>query len=158
VHHFVDGYNYLHRARLPVPRRLEEARSRLARRLAPLARGGGAVTIFWDARGRASAGVPGGSDREAVGGVEMCYCPGRDGADGAIRARLRAAPDPRSIRVVTDDAEVARAAKQLGARVSSVAAIEKRLAGRAPAEPADDDKPPPPGPDEIAGWLRYFGA
>lgn len=161
MHYLVDGYNYLHRARLLEKNRLEQGRSALAFRLAPLVRRGERVTIFWDARGGAAAGPM----RESIGGVEMVFCREREGADGAIRAFVCLAREPRDLAVVSDDTDVTLAARQLKAHVLRVSALESLLAPcRAgarpePEVPPGEEKPPPPrGAREVEDWLDYFGA
>jgi predicted RNA-binding protein with PIN domain len=173
MHYLIDGYNYLHRAKLFDPRRLEAGRSLLAFRLAPLVAPGDLATIFWDAKKTS----PSGSGREVIHKVEMIYCHGSDGADGAIRAYLRLADAPEDLCVVTDDREVAAAARQQRAAVLSVRAVEEQLfpekrrrgarkkpqrprPGPPPATDADEDedaKPAAPRGDEIRDWLEYFG-
>jgi predicted RNA-binding protein with PIN domain len=154
VHFLVDGYNYLHRARLFGDVSLEQARHRLATRLRALRGKGDEVTIVWDAR-RAPSGLPRG---EADRGVEHEFAHrDRGSADEAILRRLRAAADARGYCVVSDDGEVVRSARQLGAAVRSIADVESRVRGRIPSAPDDDEKPPPPRGSEVDDWLRIFG-
>lgn len=171
MHYLIDGYNYLHRAKLFDPRRLEQGRSVLAWRLTPLLERGDLATIFWDARKT----TPGGGAREVIHKVEMIYCPGAEGADGAIRAYLRLTDAPEDLCVVTDDREVAAAARQHRASVLSVRAVEEQLfpekrggarRGRRPEQreraavedDEDEKKPGAPHHDEIDGWLDFFRA
>jgi predicted RNA-binding protein with PIN domain len=159
VRYLVDGYNYLHRARL-LRGDLQRARRGLEARLVTLRGRGHQVTVVWDAR-RAPPGLPG---REERASVESVYARGSAGsADAAILDRLRHADDPRRYVVVTDDREVAGAARQLGARTASVAEVEAIVAPPSARDaPAGEDpaseKPPAPSPGEVAGWLDYFGA
>jgi predicted RNA-binding protein with PIN domain len=166
MHYLVDGYNYLHRARLFDATRLEALRLALARRIGALLSATDRATIFWDARGGAPRGA---AVREAVGRVEMVYCRGGEGADGAIRAYLRVAAAPRDVCVISDDREVAGTARQHRALVLAVREAERRL-GRGTARAArsagadfpageeeGDEKPPPPGREGVGDWLAWFG-
>jgi predicted RNA-binding protein with PIN domain len=177
MHYLIDGYNYLHRAKLFDARRLEHGRSVLALRLAPLLARGDRGTIFWDAHGP----VRPGPSREVIHGFEMVYCHGVEGADGAIRAYARAVLDPDEVCVVTDDRAVREPARQLGAGTLWVRDVEAKVAPREPADgrrkrgrarpaaPAagpdratddaeEDAKPPAPGGSEVGEWLDYFDA
>lgn len=154
VHFLVDGCNYLHRARLFGDVSFEQARHRLEVRLRVLRGKGDQVTIVWDAR-RAPPGVP---RAEADRGVEHEFAHrDRGSADEAILRRLRTAADPRGFCVVSDDNDVTRPARQLGAAVRSVADIESRVRGRGAPEDVGDEKPPPPRGAEVDEWLRIFG-
>jgi predicted RNA-binding protein with PIN domain len=153
----IDGYNYLRRANLFRGAALEVARRRLAERLRPLARAGDRVTIVWDAR-NAPGGLP---SEETAGGARHVFARRSASADDEILLRLRNAEKPRSYCVVSDDTDITRPAKQLGAAVLSIRDAEMRLAaaGRPPIEQGEDDdeKPPPPRGNEIQEWLDLFG-
>ena len=154
-HYLVDGYNYLHRARLFGDVSLEQARHRLEVRLRALRGRGDTVTIVWDSK-RPPPGVP---RRPAERGVAHEFAHRAASADEAILRRLRDADDARRFCVVSADNDVARPARQLGAAVRSVREIESRVRGREPAAAAEgeDDKPPPPRGAEVDEWLRLFG-
>jgi predicted RNA-binding protein with PIN domain len=156
----VDGYNFAHRAGLfggdP-----EAARRRTLARLQALARGGDRVTVVWDAR-HAPPGAPG---RSVTGSVEETFA--REGsADEEILRLVRDADAPRELCVITDDLEVSRPAKAIGAAGMSVKeAVAKLGAGerhRGPRGDAGDDtaggeKPPLPTEAELDEWEKLFG-
>lgn len=181
MRYLVDGYNYLHRARLFDARDLEGGRRRLERRLAPLRRSGDQVTLVWDSKGGGAA-ARGAPPRESGRDVEHLFPRGRKTADEVILDWIRRAEDPGALCVVSDDGDIARPAKQLGARVRSVASVERELArisGEVPGGPRGraggprarrggearggggqeeaDEKPPPPSRAEVDEWLRAFG-
>ncbi len=54
---------------------------------------------------------------------------GRDAADDDIAARAARDPDPETLTVVTSDAELARRAREHGARVESAGRFLRRLEG-----------------------------
>lgn len=165
MHYLVDGYNYLHRARLFDGRSLEGSRRRLAERLRVLRRAGDQLSIVWDAQ-NAPPGLP---SIEPQRSIDHVFAHRTGSADDDIVARVRNADDPARLCVISDDGDVARPARQLGARVLSIReaeALVARLGGgpRAPAprsEVADEDeddevKPAPPSGAEADAWLRAF--
>ena len=168
MHFLIDGYNYLHRANLIGSRPLRVARRALAVRLRPLGRRGDRVTIVWDA----ADGPPEAGGESAGLSVESVFPrESHRSADSAIVDYVRHAADPGSITVVTDDRDLARSARNLGAKVRSIAQAEALVApeeaeaadrgspGKVPwaGEEGEDEKPPPPSPREVVDWLRYFG-
>ena len=149
----IDGYNVMHR--LPgfpelIDRDQAEARERFLRLLAPLAlRSKESWTVVFDG--------PGGGSDHAPGPLAVVFA--RD-ADAWIMRELRASRRPGSMTVVTsDEKDIGRAARALGAAVLSaeeiVASLRKRASG--------GDRPPPPEKPEHASqaeveyWLRRFG-
>ena len=83
-------------------------------------RAGEPLVVFFDGRPieLAPSGAP----------VEVRFAPGgRDAADDAIVAFLRAAPPGTDARVVTSDAALARRARALGAAVEPAGAFRRRL-------------------------------
>ena len=129
----IDGHNALHRLRIARGDHSEDRRELLlrVRDVNP------AAIVYFDARG-APPGLPE-SAREH--GVRVRYCR-RQEADRAILESVRSSDRPRDLLVVTDDAEVARGARQMGARTSGV--IEW-FGGDEPDRPDPDDKPAPGG-------------
>ncbi|HVY62000.1 MAG TPA: NYN domain-containing protein, partial [Planctomycetota bacterium] len=121
-------------------------------------RAGDKVTIVWDAR-NAPGGAP---SEELAGGARHVFARRTASADDEILLRLRNAERPRSYCVVSDDLDVARPAKQLGASVLSIRDAERRIgAALRPAaleEDAErDEKPPAPRGREVQDWLELFG-
>jgi (2Fe-2S) ferredoxin len=157
MHALVDGHNALFRLaiRAATP---EEARRELLRRVAAVSRD---ATVFFDAMG-APLSAPG-VDRD--GGLEVHYCRGTE-ADEVILAAVRAAARPETLIVVSDDRELTGRARQLGARVSGVAAwLEPGVApapsagrptpaGGAPLTAADFGLPPVIDLKSAGGWLE----
>jgi len=163
MHYLVDGYNYLHRARLFDGRSLEGSRRRLAERLRVLRRAGDQLSIVWDAQ-NAPPGLP---SIEPQRSIDHVFAHRTGSADDDIVARVRSADDPARLCVISDDGDVARPARQLGARVLSIREAESLVArlGGGPRTPApravvpddeDDEKPPPPSGAEADEWLRAF--
>ena len=150
---WIDGYNVMHR--LPeiagmLADQPEEGRALFLRRLAPLVfRSRESWTVVFDAprQGRGSAAGP----------IHVVYT---QDADGWIIARLREHAHPGQVTVVTsDEQDIGRAARELGARVLSaddlVAALEKRQSALAP--PERPEKPETVSDEERDFWLDQFG-
>ena len=149
----MDGYNVMHR--IPgfpeiIERDQEEARERFLRLIAPLAlRAKESWTVVFDG--------PGGGRDRAPGPVDVVFT--RD-ADAWILRELRAERHPGSVTVVTsDEKDIGREARSLGAAVQSAdamaAAIAKRKRGAAP-RPAPE-KPEHSSEADVDYWLRRFG-
>jgi len=141
----VDGCNFLGRAR---GWSLGEAsdRARLIRRLQDYRRAHPAQEVrLWFDGERGS--------RERIAGVEVLYV-GPRSADESIldfvRGLERAARS--QARLITDDRDLARRARQSGARTSGVSWLAERL-----VEPGDGSSEPQLGPGELQEWLEYFG-
>jgi predicted RNA-binding protein with PIN domain len=81
------------------------------------------ITVVFD--GRALVDLPEG----VHGGVRVLYAPkrSRGGADDRIVEELRAEDQPREVRVVTSDRELAQRVRILGARVEGAGALWTRL-------------------------------
>ena len=108
--------------------------------------------VFFD------AGLPGGFSSDLSSGpVKVVFAHGGTSADAMIMARIRKAPDPGAVMVVSDDREVIAAALQRRMRV-----IGARDFARLWAAPsvAPDEKDPAPrlSPREVNEWLAEFGA
>ena len=115
------------------------------------ARTGKRVTVVFD------RGLPGGVSRALSGGrVEVVFAPTGGSADDVLRHRIRRAPDPGGLIVVSSDREVIAAAEDRGARVVRAEAFVSQL-----------ESPPPRGidekadgrvaPEEVDEWLKVFG-
>jgi predicted RNA-binding protein with PIN domain len=78
------------------------------------------VTVVFDGR-RVELGEGGGVD------VRFASRPGRDAADDDIAALVAAAAEPKTLRVVTSDAELARRVRAGGAEVIGAKAFRDRL-------------------------------
>ncbi|MHC4389819.1 MAG: NYN domain-containing protein [Planctomycetota bacterium] len=167
----VDGYNYLHRARL-LGGDLRRARLALLGRLSVLAGDRNRVHVVWDAeRGTREGTAPrDGGVLESRGRVESVFARNCT-ADDEILAWIRSSEKAASLCVVTDDRELFGRAEQLGARTMRVAEVEERFAkkgrkvvgtGRREEDPAgeaaESEKPRAPRGSEVKEWLDYFGA
>ena len=97
------------------------ATRRLLGQLRAFADGGEDVTVVLD------HGRPEWEGRQGTLEVVIAPRTGRDAADDAIARRVAADPDPRSIRVVTSDAALARRAREHGAEVEGAGAFRSRL-------------------------------
>jgi len=89
--------------------------------------------------------------------VKVSFAHSATNADRLIMARIRKAPDPGAVTVVSDDREVRDAALQHRMRVISATDFARLLS--APAPSAADEKDPNPtlSPQEKAYWLAEFG-
>jgi predicted RNA-binding protein with PIN domain len=150
----IDGYNVMHR--LPgfpelIASDPEEARERFLRLLAPLAlRGKEAWTVVFDG--------PGGGRDRSPGPIDVVFA--KD-ADTWIMTELRGASRPGEMSVVTsDEKDIGRAARAMGATVLSagdlIASLGKRRAARE-AGPETADKPEFASELEVDYWLERFG-
>ena len=77
-------------------------------------------------------------------------------ADDLIRARLRGAPNPRELIVVTSDRELSAAAQQAGARVIKAAAFARDLLEKPAADKRASDKESGLSAEEAAAWEEEF--
>jgi hypothetical protein len=122
---FVDGTNLLHalgRARDAAP--VESAplpAAALVGRLRALVPATTAVTIVLD-----GTPAPGAIGRRVTSGVEVRYAGSRS-ADVLLHDLARTTPDPELTLVVTDDAELGRALRALGARTARGSWLAGRL-------------------------------
>ncbi len=135
----LDGNNLLHR--LPQDRRSRKDVRRAALDL--VRREGVRVTVVFD--GPPPAGTP---EREALGSVTVVYA-GSSSADEVILRRVSGARRGQ-LTVVTDDRELARRARQAGARVQPVASWLDKLTV------PDREKPAALSPTDLADWEDYF--
>jgi predicted RNA-binding protein with PIN domain len=94
------------------------------------------------------------SERRQRGGIEIVFAPYGSSADEVIARRVRRSPDPKSLRVITSDHQLANAVTQQGARVQSAEAFAAQLS--APQDAPLEWKNAPPSPDEVEAWLSLF--
>ncbi|MCB1162627.1 MAG: NYN domain-containing protein [Candidatus Krumholzibacteriia bacterium] len=149
---WVDGFNVMHL--LPeLVARLESdpegARRRFLRLLAPLVfRSGERWTVVFDG--------PRGGRAKAPGPIDVIYAPH---ADSWIVEALERHRHPDAVTVVSsDEKDIGRRARALGASVQSAASLLRALAGDdAPPEPAEPEKPDSVSPEEVDFWLDAFG-
>lgn len=113
----VDGYNVTKHAWGTAT--LEAQRSRLVAAIAPLvARTGAETTVVFDAAGSTTrTAVP------APRGVKVVFSPPGVIADDVIRGLVTAEPQGRVVVVVSDDQEVTRDVRRMGARPASADAL-----------------------------------
>lgn len=147
----IDGHNLI--GRLPdVSLEDRDDEVRLVSRLQAYAgRTGKRVAVVFD------RGMPGGrSDNLSSGRVEVVFAPTGRSADRVLRERIRQAPNPRGLLVVSSDREVISAALGRGARVvrseDFVAQLEP-VATRSNGAKED----PRLSPGELEDWLALFG-
>ena len=146
---WIDAYNVIHK--LPglaadLGEDPEGVRERFLRMLAPLAlRSGERWTLVFD-------GPRGGRDR-APGILHIVFC--RD-ADAWILDALRRHANARLVTVVSsDEKDIGRAARQLGARVESAQSLVQKLRARRPAQ-APPEKPDGENDEGVEYWLDLF--
>lgn len=148
---WVDGFNVIHR--LPELAAMlaednEGCRRSFLRLLAPLVfESNERWTVVFDAPrpGRAKAPGP----------IDVVYAAD---ADGWIVAELEKARHADAVTVVTsDEKDIGRRARALGAAVMSADALVRALSGDDAPEPAGPEKPDSVSPDEVDFWLDAFG-
>jgi predicted RNA-binding protein with PIN domain len=99
-------------------------------------------------------GLPGGpSWALSGGGVRAVFASAGRGADRILRERIRSAPDPRGLTVVTSDRQVIAVAEAYGTRV--IRSEEFALELRAPPKRANRDTAHL-SPKEVDEWLELF--
>jgi len=146
----IDGHNLI--GRLPdisLADRDDEARL-VSRLQAYAGRTGKRVTVVFD------RGLPGGRSQALSGGrVEVVFAPTGRNADRVLIERIRRAPHPAGLTVVTSDREVIAAARQRGARVIRAEAFAVDLEP-SPASPSSPKENVHLSPEEIEAWLELF--
>ena len=163
----VDGTNLLHSlGRARDGRRADGAplpAAALVGRLRALVPAATAVTIVLD-----GTPAPGAIGRRVTSGVEVRYAGSRS-ADVLLHDLARTSPNPELILVVTDDAELGRALRVLGARTAHGSWLAGRLDRQRLAAPAAGRPKPPPAArpghsgiaepaDDAARWKPGRGA
>jgi len=151
---YIDGHNLIGSGHLPSISLADDADEeellRLIRRYRSRVRG--KITVFFD------GGILGGHAADALSSsIEVVYAArGRSDADSLIAGRLRRSRNPRGITVITDDHEIARTARQRGARVTSTREFAQRLLSSLPS--GDNTRQDPPiASEEVDEWLKIFG-
>lgn len=145
----VDGHNVIGRwpaVSLDDP----DDEVRLVERLrAYRAHTGHRVVVFFD------QGVPAGWDRTiSTPGVQVVFARPGVPADRLIVARLRRVRDRQGVMVVSDDAEVVRAARRYGVRWIGAGQFVKALEDVGCVEREEGDVML--SPEEVEMWLRLF--
>jgi hypothetical protein len=146
---FVDGTNLLHalgRARGATPaegRPLPAAA--LVGRLRALVPAGTAVTIVLD-----GMPAPGAIGRRATSGVDVRYAGSRS-ADVLLHDLTRTTPNPELTLVVTDDVELGRALRALGARTAHGSWLAGRLDRQRLVAPSAGRPKPPRDASSVGG-------
>jgi predicted RNA-binding protein with PIN domain len=148
---WVDGFNVMHR----LPGGAEElaadpeaARRRFLGLLAPqVYTSGERWTVVFDAPRAGRARAP--------GPIEVVYAPD---ADAWLVAALEQHPHPERVTVVTsDEKDIGRRARALGASVLSAAALVRAMAAGAPPPPPGPEKPEQVSAADLDYWLDAFG-
>lgn len=152
MHYWIDGHNLIGQLPGISLEDPDDERELVGWLRQVMARKNDRCTVFFD------AGLPGGPSRELSSGrVKVVFAHGGTDADAMIMARIRQAPDPGAVTVVSDDREVREAALQRRMRVLGALEFARLLS--APAAASDDKDPNPrPSAQETAYWLAQFGA
>jgi len=111
--------------------------------------------LAWRRRGRVVAvfdGEPDGRVAERYGSLEVVWSGGRRTADEEILRRL--ARGARGWVVITNDRELARRCRDLGAQIQSAATLATRIARRSSSR---DSEKPAPSAAEREHWRKVFG-
>jgi predicted RNA-binding protein with PIN domain len=94
------------------------------------------------------------SERRKQGGIEIVFAPYGSSADMVIARRVRRNQNPKSLRVVTSDQQLAHTVAQQGARIQTAEAFAEELS--APQDTSSGWKNAPPSSDEVEAWLSLF--
>jgi predicted RNA-binding protein with PIN domain len=161
VLYLIDGYNLLF-AYLGVPprRNLTRALERNRRWLLEMLRAGhgteaGAVTVIFDA----AHSPPGARAEHDYHGIHVAFAVDEQRADDLIERRIREAPAPSRLTIVTDDHHIQRAARRRHCTVLGCAKYLEWLehhGERRPEPSAPSSKPEGLTPEETQRWLREF--
>lgn len=151
----IDGHNLIGAASaLGLALSQEDKEERLLRLLATWRsrrRGRDRVLVVFDGTyGRLAVGPR----RYSHGGLDVEWAVG-ESADDTIRRRVRDAAQPREVEVISADNLLLRAVGALGAKVVRSPEFVDQLR-QVLAEAPEAEKPPPPGPAEVADWLERF--
>ncbi len=148
---WVDGFNVMHRladcAEL-LASDLEAARRRFLGRLAPLVYDSGERwTVVFDGPRAGRARAP--------GPIEVVYAPD---ADAWLVAALEQHPRPARVTVVSsDEKDIGRRARALGATVQSAAALVRAMTQGRDEPPPGPEKPEQVSAEDVDYWLDAFG-
>jgi len=150
--YIVDGNNVM--GQTPGWHR-DKARARvdLLKRLAAFARLRSArVTVVFD--GAPDQEFPEGS---AFKGIKILYARRGSNADDRIVELVESSTDPRGITIVTSDRQLGLRVRSSRAKVLRSGEFRSQMDGAVDSrrEPAEE---PEPNSQDLAGWLRYFGA
>ena len=153
----IDGYNLLHASGVfgaeRGPRGFEQSRVALLDMLVDLVGPAAADTIVVFDAARAPDGLPA---RLVHGGLRVWYAREYPDADSLIEELVEDDTAPGHLVVVSSDRRLQAAARKRRARAvgSDEWLAEARAARR--TRDAGPEKPPAPGPDDVAFWKRYF--
>jgi predicted RNA-binding protein with PIN domain len=152
----IDGYNLIYAdeaLRRLLERGPEAARTELVARLERYAEQKEMrITVVFDGTGRMLDATP-----VLPGKLQTVFSRGDQSADELIVSMLEDASNPREFMVVTSDNEdIGRTARALGATVLPSQAFLERLSARTRRAPSIEEKPDP-FDDDVDYWLRKFG-
>lgn len=155
IEYLIDGYNLL-RARSEGQRRsgpgnLEKERQSLLAWINGGIDSDVDTTVVFDSSARRRL------DETAVDHIRVLFAGGYENADELIREICRKHSHPKQLVVVSDDREVAAAAKRRGAKSIGCDAFEKLVEQGAPKPAADQEKPSSMTEPERKQWLEIFG-
>jgi len=149
--YLIDGHNligHIRDLRLDDPHDEAKLVERLKRYMARKRK---RCTVVFD------AGLPGGPSRElSSSSVRVVFAHGGTTADAIILERIRAVRDPGSLIVISADRAITAAAARRKIAVLAPGTFAAAL--DALDTPDEDDPNPHVSPDEVARWLRIFGA
>jgi len=113
------------------------------------ARTGKQITVVFDPGGAASL-----AQTRQVGRIQVVFAPYGRTADAVIARRVRQARNPRGLRVITSDTELAQIVAQEGAGVQSADDFAAELARLREHSPEREDVHL--SPQEVESWLLLF--
>jgi len=153
----IDGYNLLHASGIfgadRGPRGFEQSRMALLDALVDLLGPRATDTVVVFDAARAPDGLPA---RLVHGGIRVWFAREYPDADSLIEELVEADTAPGHLVVVSSDRRLQAAARKRRARAVGCEEwlVEAKAARR--AQDAKPEKPPAPGPEDVAFWKRYF--
>lgn len=134
------------------------ARRNLVRRLADFAgKKKARVTVVFD--GEPDRLMP---DASAFRGVKILYSDRGSDADTRIRRLVETSSDPRGLRVITSDRQLASLVRSSGAKVIRSGEFRRQMEEATRSDRLESDTLEQDGEkfelDDVSEWLRYFGS
>jgi hypothetical protein len=139
--YFLDGNNLIGRARRTARPSEEDQAALISEVSDRLRRTKARALLFFDGAGARNS---------SMGNLTIRPCPGGN-ADDAIVREIERTRAPQEIVVVTDDRELSRRSRDLGAKSLSCAEFWRRVGSSGVAAEEDREQPV-----DVEQWTRYF--
>lgn len=145
--YFLDANNLIGRARRTSRPTDEDARALIAEVADRLRRSRARAVLFFDG--------PAGKRASSLGNLSVRY-PAGGSADAALLAEIGRSRAPSEIVVVTADRELARQARDAGAKWAAPDEFWDRFAARGGRGGAPEESGKPESRVDVEDWMRYF--